>query len=82
MDAFPAERPADGARVGIMPVRRQAVRVGTHDDLVTAIGLATQVDNVGPALVQPIAFAKVSNWRPTSEFLDTSRRPSDRPWHS
>ena len=48
--------------------RYGAFRVGTHDDLLTAIGLATQRDDVGPVLIQPISFLKLggSTWRPTS----------------
>ena len=64
--------------------RYGAFKVGMHDDLVTAIGLATQVDDVGPPLVSPISFVKPggSVWRPMSDFTTSYRRPSDRPWHS
>ena len=43
-------------------------RVGSHDDLVTALGLATQVDPVEIPLVAPVGGTKGSFWHSGSEW--------------
>ena len=55
---------------------------GVNDDLIVALGLATQEDIKETAFVPPISFLKVggSVWRPTSDYITTRWRPSDRPW--
>ncbi len=42
-----------------------AFKVGAHDDLVTALGLATQVDPPVIPLVQPMSIGKRGLWRPS-----------------
>ena len=55
---------------------------GPNDDLLIAASLACSEDLKSPTFVAPVGFVRVggSKWSPMSEYLETSRRPSDSRW--
>ena len=59
--------------------RYGAFKVGSHDDLVTALGLATQVDPVEIPVVAPVGGTKQSLWRAAGELRASPFRPGRWP---